>query len=127
MDYRHHWQDVVVGSLLGTVISYFTYRQYYPSLASDDSHRPHSPRIRREEDEVETLPTHRSRPSSPEHDDQVQFLNDPQVQGYKNPFPPSGSLGNELDSEGHRGYVDHSFELQGSTVPPLHERERVDV
>ncbi|KNZ75493.1 putative diacylglycerol pyrophosphate phosphatase 1 [Termitomyces sp. J132] len=56
MDYRHHWQDVLVGSILGTVISYFTYRQYYPSLASELSHRPYSPRIKRESDEI--LPTH---------------------------------------------------------------------
>lgn len=51
-----HWQDVLVGSILGTVISYFTYRQYYPSLASEFSHRPYSPRIKRESAEI--LPTH---------------------------------------------------------------------
>ncbi|KAJ7273574.1 phosphatidic acid phosphatase type 2/haloperoxidase [Mycena haematopus] len=44
MDYRHHWQDVLVGSVLGTVVSYFTYRQYYPSLASEVSDRPYAPR-----------------------------------------------------------------------------------
>ncbi|KAJ1310298.1 hypothetical protein OPQ81_007038 [Rhizoctonia solani] len=45
MDYRHHWQDVLVGSIVGLVLSYFSYRQYYPSLASPFSHRPYSPRI----------------------------------------------------------------------------------
>lgn len=55
MDYRHHWQDVLVGSLLGTVMSYFSYRQYFPSLASELSHRPYSPRIKQED---EDLPTH---------------------------------------------------------------------
>ncbi|KAG9102657.1 hypothetical protein FRC06_001531 [Ceratobasidium sp. 370] len=45
MDYRHHWQDVLVGSLVGLALSYFSYRQYYPSLASPFSHRPYSPRI----------------------------------------------------------------------------------
>jgi diacylglycerol diphosphate phosphatase/phosphatidate phosphatase len=45
MDYRHHWHDILVGSLVGTVLAYFSYRQYYPSLASPHSHRPYSPRI----------------------------------------------------------------------------------
>ncbi|KAF9264754.1 PAP2-domain-containing protein [Marasmius fiardii PR-910] len=48
MDYRHHWQDVLIGSLLGTAMSYFAYRQYYPPLSSEMSHKPYSPRIKRE-------------------------------------------------------------------------------
>ncbi|KAL5532664.1 hypothetical protein ACEPAF_4438 [Sanghuangporus sanghuang] len=48
MDYRHHWQDVLIGSLIGLVMSFFAYRQYYPPLSSARSHRPFSPRIRRE-------------------------------------------------------------------------------
>ncbi|KAF9052461.1 PAP2-domain-containing protein [Hymenopellis radicata] len=54
MDYRHHWHDILVGSILGTVMAYFAYRQYYPSLASELSHRPYSPRIKR--DESQDLP-----------------------------------------------------------------------
>ncbi|TFK42968.1 phosphatidic acid phosphatase type 2/haloperoxidase [Crucibulum laeve] len=61
MDYRHHWQDVLVGAIVGTVLSYFAYRQYYPSLSSELSHRPYSPRIKREEKEV--LPSHQRYPS----------------------------------------------------------------
>ncbi|PPQ81213.1 hypothetical protein CVT25_015737 [Psilocybe cyanescens] len=57
MDYRHHWQDVLVGSLVGTLFAFFTYRQYYPPLSSKLSHRPYSPRIKREEDHA-VLPTH---------------------------------------------------------------------
>lgn len=53
MDYRHHWEDVVAGSILGLVVSYFAYRQYFPSLSSPTSHKPHPPRVRREEE----LPT----------------------------------------------------------------------
>ncbi|KIM28177.1 hypothetical protein M408DRAFT_16373 [Serendipita vermifera MAFF 305830] len=44
MDYRHHSHDVVVGMLLGISIAYFSYRQYYPSLAHPLSHRPFAPR-----------------------------------------------------------------------------------
>lgn len=51
-----HWQDVLVGSILGTVLAYFSYRQYYPSLESDLSHRPYSPRIKHDEEDV--LPIH---------------------------------------------------------------------
>ncbi|KAJ7489846.1 phosphatidic acid phosphatase type 2/haloperoxidase [Mycena galericulata] len=59
MDNRHHWQDVLVGSILGTVVSYFTYRQYYPSLASEVSHRPYAPRVGRDD-----LPSHHVRTNS---------------------------------------------------------------
>jgi diacylglycerol diphosphate phosphatase/phosphatidate phosphatase len=44
MDYRHHWQDIFVGMLIGAATSYFSYRQYYPSLEHPLSHKPYSPR-----------------------------------------------------------------------------------
>jgi len=45
MDYRHHWQDVLVGSLLGLALSYFSYRQFFPSLANPSSDVPLAPRV----------------------------------------------------------------------------------
>ncbi|KAG0363863.1 hypothetical protein BGZ54_007998, partial [Gamsiella multidivaricata] len=44
-DYRHHWQDVTVGSFIGSVFAVFSYRQYYPSLAAAKCGRPFSPRV----------------------------------------------------------------------------------
>ena len=35
----------MTGSTIGIVFAFFSYRQYYPSLASALSHRPYSPRI----------------------------------------------------------------------------------
>ena len=52
-----HWHDVLVGSIIGTLFAYFSYRQYYPSLSSELSHRPYSPRIKDDVDAV--LPFHR--------------------------------------------------------------------
>jgi len=60
MDYRHHWHDVVVGSILGLVTAYFSYRQYYPSLGVELAHRPYGPRVQQESD---FLPVHRQQPS----------------------------------------------------------------
>lgn len=38
-DYHHHWQDVAFGSLIGLFVSYYIYRQYYPSIFSRHCHR----------------------------------------------------------------------------------------
>jgi len=67
MDNRHHWQDVLAGSALGTVVSYFSYRQYYPSLASEVCHRPYAPRITKSD-----LPSHHRQSSSLQYRDDNQ-------------------------------------------------------
>lgn len=50
---------MTVGSILGLTVAYFAYRQFYPSLADERSHRPYSPRIRDENPEP-ILPVHSS-------------------------------------------------------------------
>ncbi|KAI8330545.1 phosphatidic acid phosphatase type 2/haloperoxidase [Blakeslea trispora] len=44
-DYRHHWQDVSIGAILGTICAYFAYRQYYPSLSRGHCGIPFSDRV----------------------------------------------------------------------------------
>ncbi|KAI8638532.1 phosphatidic acid phosphatase type 2/haloperoxidase [Parasitella parasitica] len=44
-DYRHHWQDVTIGSLLGSFCAYFAYRQYYPGLSQDSCRDPFLTRV----------------------------------------------------------------------------------
>lgn len=40
-DYRHDVFDVVVGSLLGLSVSYFSWRKYYPGLSSQHCKDPY--------------------------------------------------------------------------------------
>lgn len=43
-DYRHHWQDVLGGAIIGTAVAYFSYRQYFPVLISAKAHLPNDSR-----------------------------------------------------------------------------------
>ncbi|KAJ1645577.1 hypothetical protein LPJ64_002867 [Coemansia asiatica] len=56
-DYRHHWQDVLAGALLGVFMGWFGYHQYYPSPSSrsDDPSVPYPPRIP-EDDAQDAMP-----------------------------------------------------------------------
>ncbi|EDK40090.2 hypothetical protein PGUG_04188 [Meyerozyma guilliermondii ATCC 6260] len=40
MDYRHHFVDVTLGSILGMVISFVIYRHYFPGIAHEKSYEP---------------------------------------------------------------------------------------
>jgi len=42
-DYRHDVFDVSVGSVLGLLVAYSTYRRYYPPLSSPQCETPYSP------------------------------------------------------------------------------------
>lgn len=46
MDFRHHWQDVLAGALLGTTLAYITYRMYFPALLREKSEEPLDARFR---------------------------------------------------------------------------------
>lgn len=41
-DYHHHWQDVTVGSVIGLIVGYLCYRQYYPSTDSHTCYLPYA-------------------------------------------------------------------------------------
>ena len=75
---------MLVGSILGTVLAFFAYRQYYPSLTSPLAHRPYSPRVRRDDDSGELLPSHGLHGSPDAH-----------AKPYSPYEPPTGALAHQ--------------------------------
>ncbi len=41
-DYRHHFIDILLGGSMGIILAWFSYRKYFPSVASEDSYIPYS-------------------------------------------------------------------------------------
>lgn len=52
-----HWQDILTGSALGLGIAYFSYRQYYPHLASKIAHFPFKTRFEEVEHDLDDVMT----------------------------------------------------------------------
>uniref|UniRef100_A0A7S3AWV8 Phosphatidic acid phosphatase type 2/haloperoxidase domain-containing protein n=1 Tax=Haptolina ericina TaxID=156174 RepID=A0A7S3AWV8_9EUKA len=48
-DYWHHWEDVLVGGLIGNICCYTMYRLRYPALTEDAPSVPHVLRVSRKD------------------------------------------------------------------------------
>jgi len=64
-DYRHHWQDIVVGSLIGILFSILSYFYYFPYLNSTEPYKPLQGRLTKynilSDQPGKTLPVFRDR------------------------------------------------------------------
>ncbi|KFO71561.1 Phosphatidate phosphatase PPAPDC1B, partial [Cuculus canorus] len=60
-DYKHHWEDVLVGSALGFVLAYLCYRQYFPPLTDAACHKTLLYKAKQ-------LPAHQEKPAASSFD-----------------------------------------------------------
>ncbi|XP_069733543.1 phospholipid phosphatase 5 isoform X1 [Phaenicophaeus curvirostris] len=60
-DYKHHWEDVLVGSAIGFMLAYLSYRQYFPALTDPACHKPLLCKAKQ-------LPAHQEKPSGSSFD-----------------------------------------------------------
>ncbi|OMH85306.1 Lipid phosphate phosphatase 1 [Zancudomyces culisetae] len=44
-DNRHHWQDILGGSIIGVICAWYCYRFYFPSVASAECRNPYNRRF----------------------------------------------------------------------------------
>ncbi|KAJ9098055.1 hypothetical protein QFC19_006490 [Naganishia cerealis] len=94
MDYRHHATDVIAGGIIGTLIAWYAYRQYYPALAAPNCHRPYSPRIAHED-------AHITAEENPELMDDGDMAAGATKTG--GPILPTTATGSSLSSNGGGG------------------------
>lgn len=96
-----HWHDVLAGAILGTVVAYFSYCQYYPDLASKFCYRPYAPRI--DSEDTEMLPTHNRHSSGESHDSEIRIsYNNDYGLGRTVPRPDIGQLENVKSVEPYK-------------------------
>ncbi|WVF67223.1 hypothetical protein IAT40_001971 [Kwoniella sp. CBS 6097] len=116
MDYRHHATDVIAGSILGILGSWYSYRQYYPALSHPQAYKPFSPRIPKDE----VIPMHhRPRRSS------IEGMLRPSGSAYESHHHTSGStqdsarmatgheVGHQPPTASAMGYTGNGFNSTG--------------
>ncbi|GAA5796550.1 hypothetical protein HPULCUR_001922 [Helicostylum pulchrum] len=113
-DYRHHWSDVFVGAIFGTLFAYFAYRQYYPSLESLDSHKPYPPRIKSPQD---IFPDDDGRPNDVE---QAITANDNLGYGDYTDRPSPSTSSTATRPHQQTKYATHHIENQADSSSPFH-------
>lgn len=121
MDYRHHATDVIAGGIIGALMAWYAYRQYYPPLAAEACHRPYSPRIAHEDAHISAeegpdfIPTDAAAPkngpilpttttaSSALTNGGAAYMRSTQPSGYAHTNDPRPSIGDDLHSGSRDG------------------------
>lgn len=72
IDYRHHWQDVFAGAIIGTVAAYLSYRMYFPPIMDQQSEAPTEQRFTRYLDVNQSSP---DKVDAPEEQGEISGVN----------------------------------------------------